>query len=137
MTTKTFSLGELCTLTDLPKRTVRYYMQIGLVDRPIGETRAAHYLNRHLEQLLRIRQLTEAGVSLERIREVLAGGDTPVPVRQRRPGAIEIRSHLYVAPGIELQISPEEAGMSPEQVRALISAVMQAFQTIKEKNNEQ
>ena len=137
MTPKTFSLDELCTLTDLPKRTVRYYMQIGLVDRPIGETRAAHYLARHLEQLLRIRQLTEAGVSLERIREVLAGGDTPVPVRQRRPGAIEVRSHLYVAPGIELQISPEEAGMSPEQVRALISAVMQAFQNIKEKNDEQ
>ncbi len=137
MTTKTFTLDELCALTDLTKRTARYYMQIGLVDRPIGETRAAHYLSRHLEQLLRIRQLTEAGVSLERIREVLAGGDTPVPVRQRRPGAIEIRSHLYVAPGIELQISPEEAGLSPEQVRALISAVMQAFQTIKEKNNEQ
>jgi DNA-binding transcriptional MerR regulator len=137
MTTKTFTLDELCALTDSPKRTVRYYMQIGLVDRPIGETRAAHYLSRHLEQLLRIRQLTEAGVSLERIREVLAGGETPVPVRQRRPGAIEIRSHLYVAPGIELQISPEEAGMSPEQVRALISAVMQAFQTIKERNNEQ
>ena len=137
MTTKTFTLDELCALTDLPKRTVRYYMQIGLVDRPIGETRAAHYLSRHLEQLLRIRQLTEAGVSLERIREVLAGGDTPVPVRQRRPGAIEVRSHLYVAPGIELQISPEEAGMGPEQVRALISAVMQAFQTIKEKNDEQ
>lgn len=108
MTTKTFTLDELCTLTDLPKRTVRYYMQIGLVDRPIGETRAAHYLNQHLEQLLRIRQLTEAGVSLERIREVLAGGDTPVPVRQRRPGAIEVRSHLYVAPGIELQISPRK-----------------------------
>ena len=137
MTTKTFTLDELCALTDLPKRTVRYYMQIGLVDRPIGETRAAHYLSRHLEQLLRIRQLTEAGVSLERIREVLAGGDTPVPVRQRRPGAIEVRSHLYVAPGIELQISPEEAGMSPEQVRVLIGAVMQAFQTIKEKNDEQ
>ena len=137
MTPKTFTLDELCTLTDLSKRTARYYMQIGLVDRPIGETRAAHYLNRHLEQLLRIKQLTEAGVSLERIREVLAGGDIPVPVRQRRPGAIEVRSHLYVAPGIELQISPEEAGMGPEQVRALISAVMQAFQTIKEKNDEQ
>lgn len=134
---KTFTLDELCTLTDLSKRTARYYMQIGLVDRPIGETRAAHYLNRHLEQLLRIKQLTEAGISLERIRDVLAGGDIPVPVRQRRPGAIEVRSHLYVAPGIELQISPEDAGMSPEQVRALISAVMQAFQTIKEKKDEQ
>ena len=48
---KTFTLDDLCTLTDLPKRTVRYYMQMGLVDRPIGETRAAHYLATHLDQL--------------------------------------------------------------------------------------
>ena len=129
---ESFSLNELCLLAELPLRTVRYYMQIGLVDRPIGETRAAHYLGRHLEQLLRIKQLTEAGVSVERIREVLAGGDTLAPVRPRRPGSIEVRSHLYVAPGIELQISPEDAGLSPEQVRALISAVMNAFQAISE-----
>ena len=112
MTDKTFSLDELCTLTDLSKRTVRYYMQLGLVDRPIGETRAAHYVSRHLDQLLRVKQLTDAGVSLERIGEVMAGGDTPVPIRLRRPGSIEVRSHLYVAPGLEIQISPDEAGMT-------------------------
>ena len=41
------------------------------MDRPEGETRAARYGQRHLEQLLRIRQLSDAGVSLDRIREVL------------------------------------------------------------------
>jgi DNA-binding transcriptional MerR regulator len=64
MSEKTFTLDELCTLTDLTKRTVRYYMQLGLVERPIGETRAAHYTSRHLDQLLRVKQLTEAGVSV-------------------------------------------------------------------------
>jgi DNA-binding transcriptional MerR regulator len=29
MSEKTFTLDELCTLTDLTKRTVRYYMQLG------------------------------------------------------------------------------------------------------------
>lgn len=128
---KTFSLDELCTLTDLPKRTVRYYMQMGLVDRPIGETRAAHYLAAHLDQLLKVKQLSDAGISLERIAEIQNGEEVPVPAKPRKPGDIQVKSHVYVAPGIELQISPEEADMSPEQIRALVKAVMKTIQEIK------
>lgn len=130
MQAKNFTLDDLCTLTDFPKRTVRYYIQLGLVDRPIGETRSAHYLEVHLDQLLRIKKLTESGISLERVREVLGGDDSPVPVKQRKPGSISVKSHLYIAPGIELQISPDEAGMSPEQVRALVNEVMNATQKV-------
>lgn len=128
---KTFSLDELCTLTDLPKRTVRYYMQMGLVNRPIGETRAAHYLTAHLDQLLKVKQLTDAGISLERIADIQNGEELPVPPKPRKPGDIQVRSHVHVAPGIELQISPEEADMSPEQIRALVKAVMKTIQEIK------
>jgi DNA-binding transcriptional MerR regulator len=127
----TFTLDELCTLSDCPKRTVRYYMQIGLVDRPIGETKAAHYLPRHLDQLLKIRRLSDAGVSLERIREVLSGEAPPVPPRQRKPGSVEVRSHLFIANGVELQISPEEAGLSPEQVRVLVRAIIKTYQDLQ------
>lgn len=128
---KTFSLDELCTLTDLPKRTVRYYMQMGLVNRPIGETRAAHYLSKHLDQLLKVKQLTDAGISLERIADIQNGEELPVPPKPRKPGDIQVKSHIHVAPGIELQISPEEADMSPEQIRALVKAVMKTIQEIK------
>lgn len=127
----TFTLDELCTLSDCPKRTVRYYMQIGLVDRPIGETKAAHYLQQHLDQLLKIRRLSYAGVSLERIREVLSGEAPPVPPRQRKPGSVEVRSHLFIANGVELQISPEESGLSPEQVRALVRAIIKTYQDLQ------
>ena len=128
---KTFSLDELCTLTDLPKRTVRYYMQMGLLDRPIGETRAAHYLSAHLDQLLKVKQLTDAGISLERIADIQNGEELPVPPKPRRPGDIQVKSHIHVATGIELQISPQEADMSPEQIRALVKAVMKTIQEIK------
>jgi len=131
--TITYSLDQLCALTDLSKRTVRYYMQLGLVDRPVGETRAAHYTPRHLDQLLQIRKLADAGVSLERIREVLAGGDSPVPERVRQPGAISVLSHVFIAPGVELQIDPQAAGLSPEQLRAFVRTVMTEW----EKTNEQ
>ena len=130
MEQQTFTLDQICTLAALPKRTVRYYIQLGLVDRPIGETRSAHYLDVHLEQLLRIKKLTDAGVSLERVREVLSGEVSPVSERQRRPGSVDVKSHLFISPGIELQISPVQAGMTPEQVRALIKAVMLAAQEV-------
>lgn len=119
-----FTLDQLCTLADCPKRTVRYYVQLGLVDRPVGETRAARYGRRHLEQLLQIRQLTEAGVSLERIREVLGGAAPPVPPKARAPGSVQLRSHVLVAPGVELQIDPEEAGMPAERLHEFVRAVM-------------
>ena len=132
--TRTFTLDELCTLVDLPKRTVRYYIQIGLLPRPVGEKRGAHYLASHLEQLLRIRKLTQSGVSLERVREVLSGEPSPVPSRSRAAGSVEVWSHLVVADGVELTIEPGRAGLSPEQVRQLFRSVMQLYEQIKEED---
>ena len=45
MEDKNYTFEELCALTGLSTRTLRYYIQIGLVDKPIGQTRAAHYLS--------------------------------------------------------------------------------------------
>ena len=136
MSTQTFTLDQICTLAAVPKRTVRYYIQMGLLDRPVGETRGAHYLSSHLDSLLRIKQLTDAGVSLDRIREVLKGEPAAVPPRPRQAGSVEVRSHIWIAPGIELQVAPEQAQISPEQVRALALAVLTAWNRIKEDNNE-
>jgi DNA-binding transcriptional MerR regulator len=130
-----FSLDELCALAELSKRTVRYYMQIGLVEPAIGETRAAYYTERHLEQLLTVRKWTEAGLSLERVRELLAGGSTPVPPpRPYTPGSVEVRSHLIVADGVELVIEPGRAGLSPEHVRKLFREVLAAYQDLSKED---
>lgn len=133
---KEFNLDELCQLTDLSKRTIRYYMQIGLVDRPEGETRAARYATRHLDQLLQIRKWSHAGLSLERIRELLAGADQVCPVRPRQTGKIEIWSHLIVADGVEVTLEPGRAGLSPEQVRAFYADVLAAFEQVKTKGQQ-
>ena len=130
-----FSLDDLCKLTDFSTRTIRYYMQLGLVDRPIGETRAAHYTQKHLDQLILIKRLTDSGISLERVGEVLAGGESPITPKQRQPGSIDVKSHVYLAPGIELQISAEEAGMSPEQLRALMKELISVTDKVLKKNS--
>ena len=41
-----FTLDELGSLVDLPRRTVRYYIQIGLLDKPAGVGRGARRQSR-------------------------------------------------------------------------------------------
>lgn len=125
--TSAYPLTELCVLADLPPRTVRYYVQIGLVDRPEGGTRAARYGANHLEQLLLIKKWTAAGISLERIRELLRGEDAPIPPRPKACGSVEVCSHLTVADGVEVVIEPNRAGLSPEQVRNFVKGVMAVY----------
>ncbi len=132
-----YQLSELCALVDLPIRTVRYYVQQGLVDRPQGETRAARYGQKQLDQLLLIRKWTAAGLSLDRIRELLAGADAAVPERQNRRGLVEVISRLHIADGIELLIEPGRAGLTPEQVRELSRGVMRLYDEIESRTRQQ
>lgn len=128
------TLDDLSALTDQSIRTIRYYIQQGLVDRPIGEKRGAYYTARHVEQLLSIRKWQAAGVSLERIREILQeppSGLLPPP-KPRNPGTLEVWSHLVIADGVELTLEPGRAGLSPEAVRTLARSVMALYQQIRD-----
>ena len=126
------TLDQLASLAGFEsRRTVRYYIQQGLVDRPIGETRAAYYTDQHLEQLLTVRKWTEAGLSLERIRELLQGQDADLPPpRPRQPGAVEVKSHSLIADGVELVVEPGRAGLSPEEVRTLFKKVRAEYEAL-------
>ena len=133
-----FSLDELCSLTSTPKRTVRFYIQQQLVDRPVGEKRAAHYTSTHLDQLLTIRKWQNAGLSLDRIGEILKEPDTgDFPPPRRETGVPEVWSHVVISDGLELNINAGRASLSPEALRQLLNEVMQSYERImKENNNE-
>lgn len=123
-----YGFEALCALVDLPQRTVRYYIQIGLVDRPDGQGRGAKYGPRHVEQLLNIKKWQVAGLSLERIRELLHGGIETYPERRVIPGTVEAWSRLFVAPGIELHVEAGTSGLTPEALRSFFRKVMDAYQ---------
>jgi len=127
------TIDELSTLVELPLRTVRYYIQLGLVDRPIGEKKAAYYTAAHVDQLLTIRKWQNAGLSLERIREILAAPEAGLlpPPRPRGAGTVEVWSHLVVADGLEITLEPSRAGLSSEDVRALFRGVTALYEQIK------
>lgn len=119
-TERSYTADELATLAGVPRRTLRYYIQLGLVEPPIGQTRAAHYTWRHLRRLLEIRDLTEQGFSLERVGELLQDpGETPPAAGIPRPGSLSVRSHIHLADGVELVVDPGRAGLTPEQLRRL------------------
>ena len=126
-----YSADELATLAGIPRRTLRYYIQLGLIDPPVGQTRAAYYTWAHLHRLLEIRRLTEQGFSLERVQELLAQGDEPPPAAATpRAGSISVQSHVYLAPGVELVIDPGHAGLTPEQLRRFARETLAVYARI-------
>jgi len=129
---KTFTLEEMAALVEIPRRTVRYYIQIGLVDRPQGVGKGAFYSQHHVEQLVLVRKWQLAGLSLDKIGDILkqqASG--PLPQTPRVSGTVEVWSHLVVADGVEVTLEPSRAGLSPEQVRAFFRGVTRLYQQVR------
>ena len=125
------SLDELAALTGLSARTVRYYIHQGLVSRPAGAKRGAYYERRHVEQLLLVRRWTQAGHSLDRVRELLAGAPEDPPPRAAAPGTVEVWSRMTIADGLELHVEPGRAELAPEQVRALLAGITAVYREIR------
>jgi DNA-binding transcriptional MerR regulator len=132
-----YAIDELSALAGVTPRTVRYYIAQGVLDRPEGEKRGAHYLPRHLEQLLQIRRWSDAGLSLDRIRELRGGSPDDPPPRPLRPGAVEVWSRVLLADGLELHLEPSRAGLSPEQVRKLVREVTALYRRVREEPGAQ
>jgi DNA-binding transcriptional MerR regulator len=127
-----YSIHDLAALASVPTRTVRFYIAQGLMDRPHGTKRGAWYEDRHLQQLLLIRRWTDAGLSLERVRELQAGSPEEVPPRPVKPGMVEVWSRVTLADGVEIQVEPGRAGMTPEQVRAFFQDVTNAYRRVRD-----
>jgi DNA-binding transcriptional MerR regulator len=127
-----YSLDELAALAGVSRRTLRYYIQLGLIERPIGETRAAYYTAIHLEQLLTVLKYSKAGLALDRIAVLLSTPLAAAPVAPPRAGTVEVRSHLTLADGVELVLDAGRAGLSPAQVRTLFRDVLAVYSRIIE-----
>lgn len=68
-----YNVEELAERANVSRRTVRYYIQRGLIPPPLGLGRGKHYTEAHLACLIRIRELQEANVPLEEIASRLQG----------------------------------------------------------------
>lgn len=81
-----YRLAELATLTGLTPRTIRFYIQEGLLPPPEGAGRAAAYTAEHRDRLALIERLKARYLPLREIRRHLAALDAE-EVRERLRGA--------------------------------------------------
>ena len=124
---------------------MRFYVSVGLLDRPEGTGTAATYHYRHLLQLLAVKIRQREGQSLEKIREELRGvtGDA---LERRVAGSLEpaltarvdqaIRRdddpllswrRIPVAEGIELHVREDSAGADDDVAVSMREAVRAAL----------
>ena len=68
----TYTINELAERAQVSRRTIRYYVQRGLLAPPEGKGRGSHYTGRHLQHLLYIRDQQLKGISLEDIDPTLS-----------------------------------------------------------------
>jgi DNA-binding transcriptional MerR regulator len=122
-----YGIKELAELGGVTRRTVRYYVQRGLLPTPLGTGRGPHYTPGHLERLIQIRQLQETGVPLAEIAARLDGvPQTPV----RAPEVLPERStwmRFVLAEGVELHVRAGAASFQPSQLLHLVEAARQTL----------
>ena len=117
-----YPIGELATLGGVSRRTVRYYVQEGLIPQPLGLGRGNHYTADHLEQLLRVKAMQESGRTLDEIRGAL--GQAPSRRGAGKPAREEVlpRSlwrRIALTPGVEVHVASTARLPSPARLREL------------------
>ena len=99
MEDRKFTIQEISELTGFSLRTIRYYVQEGLIDPPAGRGRGGFYFDSHLNQLRQIKSLQEKGMRLSSIVQYLKGG-----VVGETSFARDVWVRYEIAPGIEINV---------------------------------
>ena len=122
-----YAIGDLASLGGVSRRTVRYYVQEDLLSPPFGVGRGNHYGQEHLDQLLRVKALQEAGHTLDEIRRTLTDG-TPAVDPSRAPRlarsalpdlARSFWRRFPLAPGVELHVEGASRPLTTAALREL------------------
>jgi DNA-binding transcriptional MerR regulator len=115
-----YAIGDLATLGGVSRRTVRYYVQEGLIPSPLGVGRGNHYDAAHLEQLLRVKAMQEAGRTLDEIRRALGHRRARErPVRDEPPLPRSLWRRLSLTSGVELHVASTVRLPPPARLREL------------------
>lgn len=109
------SLAELATESEVPERTIRYYIARGLLAGPARSGRGAFYTGEHLERLQEIRRKQRQGLTLAEIERRREAG----ALRSRLPEPERWWAYT-LAPDVVVQV---RTGGSPWRVRQVKSAL--------------
>ncbi|MGE0791827.1 MAG: MerR family transcriptional regulator [Sandaracinaceae bacterium] len=120
----TLTIAELAERGGVSRRTVRYYVQRGLLPSP-GLGRGAQYGKDALERLIRIRDRQAQGVSLDAIASEL-DGDPPPAVPVAAPSVEQSTwTRVAIADGVELHL--RDRRLDAQQLERVMTAIAGAI----------
>lgn len=125
-TGRRYGIAELATLGGVSRRTVRYYVQRGLISPPTGTGRGSHYTDTHLNELVRVRTWQEQGVSLAEIEGRLAGDEPRPDEPDISPARPQVWTRVVLADGVELCVRAN-SGVSPGKLQRVARAALRAL----------
>jgi len=107
-----YGIADLAELGGVSRRTVRYYVQENLLPPPFGLGRGDHYGPAHLDRLLQVKALQEAGRTLDEIRRALdAAAASRSEVGEQQGSQLpaspprELWRRVILADGVELHVA--------------------------------
>lgn len=148
MSDTTYTIQELTEHTGVPRRTVHFYSQQGVLPPPTGAGLGARYGEEHLLRLKLVPVLRRQGLRLDDIRErfealtleemrglLRAKPRPPVPPRPAPRGEPSPQTvNLYRFPaGITLLAPDQLTPADREKLSALLKAAAQIFGPIKQR----
>jgi DNA-binding transcriptional MerR regulator len=110
-----YTIEELSELTGFTRRTMRYYVQEGLIEPPGGRGRGGFYYDSHLQRLLQIKALQEKGMSISVIASLQNRETSEIVTHPRN-----VMVRYEILPGLELNISREMEIKEPRKIREII-----------------
>lgn len=133
-----YGIEELADLGGVSRRTVRFYVQEGLIPQPLGLGRGRHYGPEHLDRLLRVKEMQERGLTLAEIHSRFSGGGAKVRAplaRPKPPRTAWVR--LELLPGVELHVSSAWKLPPPGRLAELGERCRDWFRPSSEENDDE
>ncbi len=118
METKKHTIEELTEITGFTRRTIRYYVQEGILEPPAGRGRGGFYYDSHVKRLLQIKALQEKGIGISAIASLQKEETSDVVTYPRN-----IMIRYEIIPGVELNVSREMEMNEPRKIREIIRVI--------------
>ncbi len=134
-----YSIGELADAAGFSRRTIRFYVQRGVIAPPLGAGRGHYYTEDHLNSLRRVRALQERGHSLEAVSLVLKGrapGEVRAELEALEAEVVpETWAKVELLPGLELHAECGRHRLTPAKIRQLRAAAAEVLGLKAAKDN--
>jgi DNA-binding transcriptional MerR regulator len=124
---KQYTIEELSEQSGFTRRTIRYYIQEGLLEAPAGRGRGGFYNDSHLTRLRYIKSLQEKGLSLTAIMEYQAVAETTSDTFSR-----QVWVKCQVIPGLELNVRRDLEQKESRKINEIIRIARALLEENKE-----